>query len=69
MRGLELLKIDTEWFKDDNGFIWLFLGENVRIRTQKSKRDFYPGMMTKAEYMKQEKVKHKNREVVKNKLI
>ena len=37
IRGLELVKIETEWFKDDNGYIWLFMAENICIRHQKNK--------------------------------
>lgn len=69
IRGLELLEMQTEWFKDDNGYIWFFMGEGINIRPLKNKAEFFPGTMSKSEFMKQEKIKHKNRELVKNQLI
>lgn len=69
IRGLELLEMHTEWFKDDNGFIWLFIAENISVRPLKGKAEFFPGTMSKNEFMKQERLKHRNRELVKEQLV
>ena len=61
--------MNTEWYKDDNGYIWLFQATNISIRPIISKTQFFPGTMTKTEYMKLEKTKHKDRERVKDTLI
>lgn len=57
VRGQELLQMNAEFCKDDNGFIWLFYAKNIFIRKSFNDPGLIAGAPSKAELQKQAKKK------------
>ena len=57
VRGLELLQMNAEFSKDDNGFIWLFYAKNIFIRKSFHDPGLIAGAPSKVELQKQARKK------------
>jgi len=61
--------MNAEFFKDDNGFIWLFYAKNIFIRKSHHEQGLIAGTLSKAEVQKQAKKKLEDKERAKRQLI
>jgi hypothetical protein len=51
-RGMEILQMKAEFFKDENGFIWLFYIKNIHMRKSLHIEGLLAGTLTAADVKK-----------------